>query len=88
MRGFFWIVAGLLLAGVANADDCTLKRVVQFDMEMHGGTPVIEVMLNGQPVKMLVDTGAAWSGVSSRVAESLHTKRIDDVTFPNSISDR
>ena len=82
VRGWLWIAAGLFLTGsAAGADECALKRVAQFDMELHAGTPVIEVMLNGQPAKMVVDTGAAWSGVSSKVAEGLHAKRVDNVTL-------
>ena len=81
MNRVLWIAAWLFLAGSVKADDCTLKRVAQFDMELRGGTPVIEVMLNGRPAKMVVDTGAVWSALSSRAAEGLNSKRVEHKTI-------
>lgn len=82
MRGLFWIVAGLFLAGAAQAQDCALKRVAQFDMvDSDLARPVIEVKMDGRPVRMLVDTGAVWSGLADWAAEGLATKRIERHSF-------
>src|SRR5579859_4371400 len=72
-----WVLAILAATGrIEAAEECSLKRVAQFDMvETQMSAPVIEVQFNGKPVRMLIDTGAFWSGVYAPLTEGLRKVR-------------
>ena len=72
IRTFAALISAVLLTlpacrGIAaeTDDHCKLERVGEFDLlEDASGTPVISVMLDDKPAKMVLDTGAAWSGIA------------------------
>jgi tetratricopeptide (TPR) repeat protein/predicted aspartyl protease len=48
---------------------CTLARVAELHVTMTGASPIIETIVNGQPARFVVDTGAFFSLVTPRAAE-------------------
>ena len=74
------LVAALAgLSGIASsaqaqepAAGCSLTTVASLPLGEYGGWFTTPVSINGQPVVMMIDTGAAHSSVSSEVAAQLH----------------
>ncbi len=66
MRCFISVAGAVAVAaaslGAARAEDCTLKRVAQMPIVAgYDGSPVVSVLIDDQPRKMLLDTGGFWS---------------------------
>lgn len=78
MRAFLTVAALLLgMAPVWAEENCTLKLVSALDLlDNPGGTPVVAVTFNGRPAKMILDTGAYWSGITPSAAAGLKTKSL------------
>ena len=54
--------AGAALADPAPArPSCQMREIAEFPIVMHGNQPTIESTINGRPVSLLVDTGAAYN---------------------------
>jgi len=52
-----------------RAEDCTLQQIASLPMiENEQGSPVVSVLIDGQPRTMLIDTGGFWSLLEPRVA--------------------
>ncbi|HEY2708177.1 MAG TPA: aspartyl protease family protein [Caulobacteraceae bacterium] len=65
-------VAGvLMLAPGAASADCKLLQLAEFHVDPHWRSPIVDGAVNGQPVKVLLDTGATTSIVQRRAASQL-----------------
>lgn len=65
----------LLLAPIAQAQDCALKEMASLDMtDLPGGVFLVPVQINGASRMFLVDTGAVFSKLSQPIAEQLQLK--------------
>jgi len=70
-----WLVAALLagsLAGVARADEITPDHIRPFvvsEDRRQPRLPLIDVLINGQPARLLVDTGASIHLLSETIAD-------------------
>jgi len=65
------IASGLLLPSPAFAA-CQLQTVGVLHVEMVRNSPLVDVSINGQPARLLVDTGGAASLLSRPAAQALH----------------
>lgn len=66
----------LALAGCSSAPpNCTIHQVARLDLHETSGLPIVEVRINGQPVKMIADTGAQRSLLTEAAAKRLHLPR-------------
>lgn len=75
---YFLLVLSMMLAGSIEAsEDCTLKLLSSLDLlDSPAGLPVVAVTFNGRPAKMILDTGAYWSGIVPSAAEGLKIKSL------------
>jgi predicted aspartyl protease len=66
-------LAAILLAsaGAASAD-CKLAEIAEFHLDPHSTLPTVDGQLNGQPVKILLDTGATRSMIPYPEAKRLN----------------
>lgn len=65
----------MLLAACASASGraaCTIDRLAELPVTMDRMEPMIDVKINGAPVRMMADSGAFFSVISPGHAESLH----------------
>jgi clan AA aspartic protease (TIGR02281 family) len=65
------IGVGLLLAGQALADGCSLKDYGTLPVEMVGNRATTTVKINGKDTRFIIDTGAFFNIMSKANAESL-----------------
>lgn len=68
------LLAAILMApAFLRAEEaCDPKLAASLDLlESRGGTPVVAVTFNGRPAKMVIDTGASWSGIVPSAAAGL-----------------
>jgi len=64
-------------AGIQAEEQCSLKVAASLDLlDNAGGTPLVAVTFNGRPAKMIIDTGAYWSGIVPSAAQGLKTKTL------------
>lgn len=69
------VVSLALLSGmVAPALGCQLLQIGQFHIEMHGNTPLVDAAINGERVRIIVDTGSVNTLLTRPAAEALHLK--------------
>jgi len=63
MRCFAFLAAvALLSAGPARAKDCNLSLVSDLPLEGNDiGSPIVKILVDDQPRRMLLDTGGFWS---------------------------
>jgi predicted aspartyl protease/Tfp pilus assembly protein PilF len=76
----FFVMASMALLTLAAAhaeEQCSLKVAASLDLlDNPGGTPMVAVTFNGRPAKMILDTGAYWSGITPSAAAGLKTKSL------------
>lgn len=63
---------GVFAAGPSALAACKLQRVAELKVAMEGARklrPVVDARINGQPVRMMIDTGAGTTIVYPRAAE-------------------
>lgn len=67
----------------ANASGCKLNRLVEWPVQFRGGLPFIEGAINGQPIRVLLDTGAFASILTKAAAErlGLHSRGTGDFLY-------
>jgi len=53
------------------AASCQIKQVAEFQVETQNNRPIVKGTLDGQPVKILIDTGAAVSAITGALAKQL-----------------
>ncbi|HMA49569.1 MAG TPA: aspartyl protease family protein, partial [Magnetospirillaceae bacterium] len=81
MKWLYSLPLLLSLLSQARAEDCSLKLVSEFDLlDNQAGLPVIGVTFNGHPAKMIIDTGAYWSGIVPSAAKGLKTKSLNYIS--------
>jgi predicted aspartyl protease len=69
-------VASLLGPGAALAD-CKLLQMAEFHTDPHARRPVIDGEINGHPIKILIDSGAAFSAISGGAVGALGLPNYD-----------
>jgi predicted aspartyl protease len=69
--------------GTAAHSACQLRMMAEFPIVMHGNHPLVEVSINGQPVKFLLETGSDTTIITREAAArlGLHTTFLNGVTF-------
>ncbi len=79
IRRFLALVIALMCSAALHAEEkCTLKIVASLDLiDNPGGTPMVAVTFDGRPAKMILDTGAYWSGITPSAAAGLKTRSLD-----------
>lgn len=69
----FLLAVLLALAGCgAPPADCSLFKVARLKLQMEHGLPLVAVAINGQPVWMVVDTGAERSVLTEKAVARLN----------------
>jgi clan AA aspartic protease (TIGR02281 family) len=72
VRTAAWLALAGWLGAVAPAwADCKFMKVSDFEVSFAGNRPLIDGVINGEPVKMLFDTGAVQSLLWRAEAEKL-----------------
>jgi predicted aspartyl protease/tetratricopeptide (TPR) repeat protein len=73
----------MFIARGAPAEACQLQQIAELPVTMEGGQPLVDLSLNGRPVRFLVDTGAFATLLTRPGAEALGLKpvQIDGVTL-------
>jgi predicted aspartyl protease len=70
-----WIAAAaavaLLAAPTLASADCKLLQIAEFKLDPNSQAPIVDGSINGHPVRVLIDSGATFSGVSRHAAEQL-----------------
>jgi predicted aspartyl protease len=68
------ISAGMLasFSALPASADCQLRTVAELHVDVSGGRPVVDGAINGEPVKILIDSGATTSILVRPQAERLH----------------
>ena len=61
----------LFLAPTAASADCKLLQIAEFHADVLRGVPIISGQINGQPIKILIDSGSAASIVIRNSAKRL-----------------
>ena len=65
----FPAIGALLLAGVAHGEGCELARLTELPLEGNEiGSPVVKILVDDQPRRMLLDTGGFWSLIDPAAA--------------------
>jgi predicted aspartyl protease len=86
MARFFVLLVGLALAAAAHAQDpknCQLLRIAQWMMRAEYYSPVVDAVINGQNVRVLLDTGAPLTVVRRAATRSLNLARTEIEGHPN-----
>lgn len=75
--GFLFIVSG------RPAEACELQQIAELPVTMVGDAPLVDVSVNGRPVRFLIDTGSSTTLLTRAGAATLGLKpvQLDGVTF-------
>jgi len=71
MKSIFAAVFVLLFSTAAFAAPCTLQKLTSLDMQLKDGHALVPVLVNGETVNLIVDTGGTFSMLSESVAHKL-----------------
>jgi hypothetical protein len=63
-------LAALVYIPVAHAS-CRLEEIAVFHVEMVGNSPIVNGQINGQPIRILLDTGSSVSFITRTAARQL-----------------
>jgi tetratricopeptide (TPR) repeat protein len=63
-----WLAAA---AATPAAADCTLQKYGDLPIQMIDFRPVVQASINGQPVRLFIDTGSFWGTLSPATAHRL-----------------
>jgi len=88
MVRIFLLLTGLLMAATGHAQDpkaakCQLLRIAQWMMRAEYYSPVVDAMINGQYVRVLLDTGAPLTVMRRAATRSLNLARTEIEGHPN-----
>jgi predicted aspartyl protease len=64
-------VAGCAASLAVTAAPCQIKQVAQLQVETTNNRPIVDGTVDGQPVKILIDTGASITGITGALAKQL-----------------
>jgi predicted aspartyl protease len=67
------VFSALVAARVASAE-CTIGKVAELAVTMHGMQPAVDAKVNGVDVRMLLDSGSFYSMISPSTARALKLK--------------
>ena len=74
-QGLLAAAAGFgLMTGAPAWADCKLNQVMELPVTMLGARPTVTLLVNGQPVKFLVDSGSWASAIDTTAARALGLK--------------
>lgn len=59
------------VAPLAAQAECQLIQLSDMPLTMRGAAPLLDVEINGSPVRLLVDSGATWSNLTTAKAQEL-----------------
>ena len=65
------VAAAALLAPLAARADCKLRALAEFQVDPTSRVPMVDGAVNGKPVKVMFDTGAAFSMITRHEADRL-----------------
>lgn len=65
------LALGALAAPMAAEAECRLILLSDMAVTMVGPAPMLDTQVNGEPVRLLVDTGASWSALDRPKADEL-----------------
>lgn len=65
------VAAAALLAPLAARADCKLRELAEFQVDPASRVPIVDGAVNGKPVKVMFDTGAAFSMITRHEADRL-----------------
>jgi predicted aspartyl protease len=72
--------AGVALSAPTIAlADCKLLQIAEFKLDPNSYAPIVEGSINSHPVKVLIDSGAAFSGVVGSAADKLGLPTVEMV---------
>jgi len=72
----FQLIGVLFLAGTAHAQGCELSRLTELPLEGNEiGSPVVKILVDDQPRRMLLDTGGFWSLLDPAVAGAYRAEK-------------
>ncbi len=64
-------LASLVCIPVAHAA-CQIEQIAEFHVDMVGDSPIIDGQINGQPIRILLETGSPASFITQTAAKQLH----------------
>jgi predicted aspartyl protease len=67
--------SAVALGGRAEAA-CQLQAIAELHAESPGGAPIIDGTINGEPVRIMIDTGAGYSVLARSQAERLRLPKV------------
>ncbi len=70
-----------MLAGAANAEDCSLKLIASYDMAPSEGSVVIQMVMAGKPRYTVLDTGSFTSWVTQKFVDDDRLETHDITTM-------
>src|SRR5271166_5509962 len=76
MRPLRWTCLPAFCVALAQAASaaCAISRVAELQISDAGNRPFVDGLINGQPVKMLIDTGSTLTFISEPEAKRLGLK--------------
>lgn len=82
------LASSLLFASHTDAAVCSVTKLTSFDAQLSSGRIVVDAMIEGQPVKAMLDTGLPFNMISKALAEKLKlsTVSIEGPYVPGNIS--
>jgi predicted aspartyl protease len=67
-------IAACATSPAAIAAPCQIKQLAELQVETTNNRPIVDGTVNGQPVKILIDTGASISAITGALAKQLGLK--------------
>lgn len=75
---FLFLSGSLFLLPIAHAENCALSKLTELPIEgSEIGSPIVKILLDGQPRRVLIDTGGFWSLIDPAVASPYHPQRAE-----------
>lgn len=78
-------LAGVLILGVFSEvrAACKIEQVAEFHVERVAGSPMIDGQVNGQPIRMLLETGSPLSYLTFTAAKQFKLPLYHHTHFPS-----
>ena len=70
------LIGPLIPAGPAHAEACNLSLITEVPLEGNDiGSPIVKILVDDQPRRMLLDTGGFWSVIDPGIASAYRHER-------------
>jgi predicted aspartyl protease len=69
----------VLAAPTLSRADCKLLQVAEFKLDPKSASPIVDGSIDGRPVKVLIDSGATFSGISAYEVNKLGLTAVEMV---------